>query len=317
VRHPDPVPLGTSALEVSRLILGGNVFGWTADEETSYDILDAYIADGGNAIDLADSYPHWAPGCTGGESEQIVGRWMRERGNRADVVICTKVGKFPGNYGLTRHQILAGFERSLANLQTDYVDLYYCHLDDPQTPLEETLRTLTELIENGRVRAIAASNYSAERLTEGLRVADDLGLARFCAVQPQYSLVVRDEFEGPLQDLCEREGLACLPFWPLAAGFLTGKYAGVDPASAARGRHVSPFVTPRNEAILDVVREVAAKHSVSPATVSIAWLLTRPTVAAPIASVSRVDQLADLLAGTALRLSAEDLASLDKISGGQ
>jgi aryl-alcohol dehydrogenase (NADP+) len=281
----------------------------------SYDILDSYLQGGGNAIDLADSYPHWAPGCSGGESEQIVGRWMRARGNRDDVVVCTKVGKFPGNNGLTRAQILEGIEGSLQRLQTDYIDLYYCHIDDQHTPLEETLRTLTELIEDGRVRAIAASNYSAERLAEALRVADDLGLARFCAVQPQYSLVVRDEFEGPLQDLCEREGLACLPFWPLAAGFLTGKYAGVDPASAARGRHVSPFITARNEAILDVVRDVAARHSVSPAAVSIAWLLTRPAVAAPIASVSRVDQLADLMAGVTLRLSADDLAALDEISG--
>lgn len=312
--HPDLVPLGTSALTVSRLILGGNVFGWTADEQTSFDILDAYAAGGGNAIDLADSYPHWAPGCTGGESEQIVGRWLRARGNRSDVVVCTKVGKFPGNYGLTRRQILTGFERSLENLQTDYVDLYYCHLDDPATPLEETLRTLTELIENGRVRAIAASNYSAERLAEALRIADDLGLARFCAVQPQYSLVVRDEFEGPLQDLCEREGLACLPFWPLAAGFLTGKYAGVDPASTARGRHVSPFVTPRNEAILDVVRDIALRHRVSPATIAIAWLLTRPTVAAPVASVSRVDQLPAIVAALTLHLTDPDLARLDEIS---
>jgi aryl-alcohol dehydrogenase (NADP+) len=242
---------------------------------------------------------------------------MQARGNRDDVVVCTKVGKFPGNNGLTRTQILAGIEGSLDRLQTDYVDLYYCHLDDPVTALEETLRTLTELIEDGRVRAIAASNYSAERLAEALRIADELGLARFCAVQPQYSLVVRDEFEGPLQDLCVREGLACLPFWPLAAGFLTGKYAGVDPASAARGRHVSPFITARNEAILDVVRDVAARRSVSPAAVSIAWLLTRPAVAAPIASVSRVDQLADLMAGVTLRLSADDLAALDEISGTQ
>ena len=314
MRHPDLVPLGTSALEVSRLVLGGNVFGWTADETTSYDILDAYVAAGGNAIDLADSYPHWAPGCTGGESEQIVGRWLRARGNRSDIVICTKVGKFPGNYGLAREQILSAFERSLTHLQTDYVDLYYCHLDDPVTPLEETLRTLTELIEEGAIRAIAASNYSAERLAEALRVADDVGLARFCAVQPQYSLVVRDAFEGLLQDLCEREGLACLPFWPLAAGFLTGKYAGVDPASTARGRHVSPFVTPRNEAILDVVRDIAHRHRVSPATIAIAWLLTRPTVAAPVASVSRVDQLPALMDALTLRLTQDEVSSLDAVS---
>ncbi len=315
--HLDHVPLGTSALTVSRLILGGNVFGWTADEQASYAILDGYVADGGNAIDLANSYPHWAPGCRGGESEEIVGRWLKARRNRSDVVLCTKVGKFPGNYGLARAQILDGIEGSLARLQTDYIDLYYCHIDDPHTPLEETLRTLTDLVEDGRVRAIAASNYSADRLGEALRVADDLGLARFCAVQPQYSLVVRDEFEGPLQDVCEREGLACLPFWPLAAGFLTGKYAAVDPTAVPRGRHVSPFVTPRNEAILHVVCGVAARHHTAPATVALAWLLTRKAVAAPVASASRLEQVPALMASLALRLSSEDLDALDAISSVQ
>jgi aryl-alcohol dehydrogenase-like predicted oxidoreductase len=306
------VTLGTSALEVSRLALGGNVFGWTASEEASYDILDAYVAAGGNVIDLADSYPHWAPGCSGGESESIVGHWLRERGNRSDVVICTKVGKFPGNQGLSRAQIMAGVDGSLRRLQTDYVDLYYCHADDPLTPLEETLRALGDLIGAGKVRAIAASNYSADRLAEALRIADEIGLPRFCAVQPQYSLVVRDEFEGPLQDLCEREGLSCLPYWPLAAGFLTGKYAGST--DSARSGMVSEFQTPRNEAILDVVRTVAARHGVEPATVALAWLLTRVTVVAPIASASRVDQLPALVASTRLDLSPEDLADLDAVS---
>jgi aryl-alcohol dehydrogenase-like predicted oxidoreductase len=288
------IPLGTSALEISRLALGGNVFGWTADKQTSCDILDAYVEGDGNVIDLADSYPHWAPGCSGGESEEIVGHWMRERGNRSDVVICTKVGKFPGNQGLSYSQIISGIDGSLRRLQTDYVDLYYCHADDPRTPLEETLRALGEL-------------------TEALLVADEIGLPRFCAVQPQYSLVVRDEFEGPLQDVCERDGLACLPYWPLAAGFLTGKYDASAP-SGARSDTVSQFQTPRNEAILDVVRDVADRHRVAPATVALAWLLTRPTVAAPIASVSRMEQLPALVASTRLDLSPEDLADLDDVS---
>ena len=306
--------LGTSELEVSRLVLGGNVFGWTADEEASYAILDAYVAAGGNAIDLADSYPYWAPGCTGGESEEIVGRWMLARGNRSDVVVCTKVGRFPGNHGLSRAQVLDGVDASLRRLQTDYIDLYYCHADDLETPLEETLRALGELVAAGKVRAIAASNYSADRLAEALRIADDIGLPRFCALQPHYSLVVREEFEGAVQDLCEREGLGCLPYWPLAAGFLTGKYAGTDAHASARARHVADFVTPRNEAILDVVRAVAGRHGVEPATVALAWLLTRETVVAPIASASRVDQLPALMAGTSLTLTPEDLADLDAVS---
>lgn len=306
-------PLGTSELEVSRLVLGGNVFGWTADESASYEILDAYLADGGNAIDVADSYPYWAPGCVGGESEEIIGRWMTACGNRSDVVVCTKVGKFPGNHGLSYSQVITGAEDSLRRLQTDYIDVYYCHADDDQTPLEETLRALGELVGDGRVRAIAASNYTADRLAEALRIADELGLPRFCAVQPHYSLVVRHEYEGALQDLCEREGLACLPYWPLAAGFLTGKYT---PSTAAtlRSESVAQFQTPRNEAILDVVRAVAARHGVEPTTVALAWLLTRPTVVAPIASVSRVGQLPALVASTTLTLTPEDLAELDAVS---
>ena len=306
------VRLGSSELEVSRLVLGGNVFGWTADEQASYAILDAYAAGGGNAIDLADSYPYWAPGCAGGESEEIVGRWLASRGARGDVVVCTKVGKFPDNHGLSYAQVIDGAERSLRRLQTDYIDLYYCHADDPHTPLEETLRALGELVAGGKVRAIALSNYSAERLAEALRVSDEIGVPRVCAVQPHYSLVVRDEFEGPLQDLCEREDLACLPYWPLAAGFLTGKYA--ESAHTARSETVSRFQTPRNEAILDVVRAVAARHAVAPATVALAWLLTRPTVAGPIASVSSAEQLPALIASTTLALSPEDLADLDAVS---
>lgn len=307
-------PIGKSGLDVFPLVLGGNVFGWTADEQASFDILDAFVAAGGNAIDLADSYPHWAPGCSGGESEEIVGRWMTDRGNRSDIVVCTKVGKFPGDLGLSRAQVLAGIDGSLRRLQTDYVDLYYCHLDDMSTPLEETLRALGELVAAGKVRAIAASNYSAERLAEALRIADDIGLPRFCAVQPHYSLVERATYEGRLQEVCEEQALACLPFWPLAAGFLTGKYGGSAAAITARGGMVSQFQSPRNEAILDVVRVVAGRHGVEPATVALAWLLTRPTVAAPIASASRVDQLPALVASTTLRLTPQDRADLDAVS---
>ena len=306
--------IGTSGLATFPLCLGGNVFGWTADEETSYEILDAFVAAGGNAIDVADSYPYWAPGCSGGESEEILGRWMRARGNREAVVVGTKVGRFPGNHGLTRRHILDGIEGSLRRLQTDYVDLYYCHSDDETTPLDETLTTLGELVDDGRVRAIAASNYSAERLAEALETSDALGVARFCAVQPHYSLVERSTYEGPLEDLCEREGLACLPYWPLAAGYLTGKYADPGTAGSARSDTVTRFQTPRNERILDAVRSVAHRHGVEPAAIALAWLLTRPTVVAPIASVSRPAQLPGLLASVTVSLTAEDLALLDRVS---
>lgn len=306
--------IGGSDLVTFPLCLGGNVFGWTADEQTSFDTLDAYVAAGGNAIDLADSYPYWAPGRAGGESEEIVGEWMRARGNRADIVLCTKVGRFPGNHGLTRPQVMEGIASSLRRLQTDYVDLYYCHSDDETTPLAETLAVLGELVEDGVVRAIGASNYTAERLAEALRTSDELGVARFCAVQPHYSLVERSAYEGPLEELCAQEGLSCLPYWPLAAGYLTGKYADPDAQRSARSETVSRFQTPRNEATLKAVREVAARHGVEPATVALAWLLTRPTVVAPIASVSRTAQLPAVLAALDLDLSTADRALLDRVS---
>ena len=307
-------PIGKSALDVFPLVLGGNVFGWTADEETSYDILDAFVAAGGNAIDLADSYPYWAPGCSGGEAETIVGDWMRARGNRDDIIVCTKVGRWPGNHGLTRGQILEGIEGSLRRLQTDRVDLYYCHADDEGTPLEETLGTLGELIADGRVRTIGASNYTADRLAEALTVSDRLGVERFCAVQPHYSLVERMTYEGPLEELCAAEQLSCLPYWPLAAGFLTGKYIGPADSALARSDTVARFQTPHNESILDAVRGIAARQGAEPATVALAWLLTRPTVVAPIASASRPDQLPALLASVSLELDPEDIALLDELS---
>lgn len=307
--------IGRSDVEVSPLCLGGNVFGWTADPDASYAILDAFVEAGGNAIDLADSYPHWAPGCSGGESEEIVGAWMRDRRNRDQIVLCTKVGKFPGNHGLSREQIQTGIEGSLRRLQTDRVDLYYCHADDASTPLAETLQALGELVSAGTVRTIGASNYTADRLAEALRLSDELGVARFAAVQPHYSLVWRQEYEGALEQLCAREGLSCLPYWGLAAGFLTGKYASADAlARSSRMDAVSRYLTPRNDEILAVVREIAARHSVEPASVALAWLRARPTVVAPIASASRPSQMPALVASMTLDLSDGEIAALDEIS---
>ncbi len=304
------VRLGSSSLEVSRIVLGGNVFGWTADRGASYEILDSYVARGGNSIDIADAYPYWAPGCSGGESEAIVGDWMRARGNRADVVIATKVGRFPDNHGLTRAQITAGLQGSLKRLGTDYIDLYYCHSDDLDTPLEETLTTLTEYVDAGVIRAIAASNYSVTRLAEALAISDAQGLARFCALQPHYSLMVRHEYEGAMLDLCAREGLACLPYFPLAAGFLTGKYRTADVGNSARAAHVTRHLTDRGWRVLAALDAVAARQDSSPTTVALAWLVAQPTVAAPIVSVSREDQLTAVMESIDLRLTTRDCEEL-------
>lgn len=306
----DHVRLGTSDLEVARLCFGGNVFGWTADKDTSYAVLDAYDAAGGNFIDTADAYSAWVPGHTGGESESIIGDWMAERGNRLTTIVATKVSKKPDRPGLSRDNIIAACGESLDRLRTDYIDLYYCHADDPETPLEETLTAMAELIADGKVRYIAASNYSTERLAEALRIADALDLPRFVAVQPHYNLMVRDEFEGPMAQLCERETLSCVPYFALAAGFLTGKYRTAEVADTARGPRIAHYLNDRGWQILEAVDTVAERHGVANATIALAWLLHQPTVATPIASASRVDQLPALLAAFNVHLSSDDLAIL-------
>ncbi len=304
------VRLGRSDLEVFPLCLGGNVFGWTADERQSFAVLDAYVRAGGNFVDSADSYSAFAPGNVGGESEAVLGKWFAARGNRASVVLATKVGRKPDRRGLSRANIRVAVEESLERLQSDYIDLYYAHADDPDTPLEETLATFDELIGEGKVRYIAASNYSAPRLEQALETSDRNGLARYVAVQPQYSLVERDDYEGPLAQLCEREGLACVPYWALARGFLTGKYRPGVTIDSPRAGQASAYLDDRGIGVLEALDRVAEAHAAPVAAVALAWVRAQPGVAAPIASARNPEQLAQILPAAELELSSDELREL-------
>jgi aryl-alcohol dehydrogenase-like predicted oxidoreductase len=297
--------IGSSDLDVFPLCLGGNVFGWTADEPTSFDVLDAYAAAGGNFIDTADSYSAFHPGNSGGESETIIGNWMAARGNRDDVIVATKVGQLPGRQGLAADNIRAACEDSLRRLQTDRIDLYYAHKDDPDTPLEETLAAFGSLIDEGKVRYVGASNYSAERLTEAM----DAGPRSFVALQPHYNLVER-EYEQSLRPVVERQHLACLPYFALARGFLTGKYREGVQVDSPRASRAEVYLDDRGRAVLWGLDEVAAARSATVAAVAIAWLRVQPTVVAPLASARNVQQLSEILPGASLDLSAEELERL-------
>ncbi|MFG3012212.1 aldo/keto reductase [Streptomyces cinerochromogenes] len=307
--------LGSSDLEVFPLSLGGNVFGWTADEETSFAVLDAYTAAGGNFIDTADAYSAWIEGNKGGESETIIGRWVKARGNRSDVVIATKVSQHPEYQGLSAANIKAAADASLRRLGTDYIDLYYTHFDQLEVPVEEIIGALDELVKAGKVRHIAASNIGAERLKASLDFSDREGLARYVALQPHYNLVSRDTYEGALQDLAAREGLAAVPYFALAAGFLTGKYrpgTTVDSARAGRAREYAD--SERGRKVLAALDEVAAAHEAPVATVALAWLAAQPTVTAPIASARTVEQLPALLGVAELKLTEAEVAKLTEAS---
>ncbi|MER5541373.1 aldo/keto reductase [Streptomyces sp. NPDC002589] len=307
--------LGSSDLEVFPLCLGGNVFGWTADEETSFAVLDAYAAAGGNFVDTADSYTAWIEGNKGGESETIIGKWVKARGNRDRVVIATKVSQHPEYQGLSAANIKAAADASLRRLDTDYIDLYYTHFDQPEVPVEEIIGALDELVKAGKVRHIAASNISPERLKASLDFSDREGLARYVALQPHYNLVSRDTYEGPLQDLAAKEGLSAVPYFSLAAGFLTGKYrpgATVDSARANRAQQYAD--SERGHKVLAALDEIAAAHDAAVATVALAWLAAQPTITAPIASARTVDQLPALLAAADLKLTDEEAASLTEAS---
>jgi aryl-alcohol dehydrogenase-like predicted oxidoreductase len=307
--------LGTTDLHVFPLCLGGNVFGWTADEASSFDVLDAYAAAGGNFIDTADAYSAWVPGHKGGESETIIGRWVRARGNRDDVVIATKVSQHPEFPGLTAANIKAAADASLRRLGTDHIDLYYTHFDKPEVPVEEIVGALDELVRAGKVRHIAASNISAERLRASLEFSDREGLAKYVALQPHYNLVSRDTYEGELQDVAARYGLAAVPYFALAAGFLTGKYRPGTTVDSARAGRVAQYLdSERGRRVLTALDEIAEAHGAAVATVALAWLAARPTVAAPIASARTVEQLPALLAVGELILTDAELARLTEAS---
>jgi aryl-alcohol dehydrogenase-like predicted oxidoreductase len=306
--------LGTSDLDVFPLCLGGNVFGWTADEDASFAVLDAYVGAGGNFVDTADSYSSFVPGHRGGESETVLGAWLA-RGNRDRVVLATKVGRAPFAPGLSAANIRSAADESLRRLQTDHIDLYYAHADDPSTPLEETLGAFAELVREGKVRHVAASNYTAPRLAEALAVSRREGLPEYVALQPHYNLVERHHYEGEPADLCVREGLACLPYWSLAAGFLTGKYRpdAASPDTPRVGR-AAKYLDERGISLLGVLDEVAAAHETTVAAVSLAWLLAQPAVVAPLASARTPEQLAGLLPAVELRLSADEIGRLSAAS---
>jgi aryl-alcohol dehydrogenase-like predicted oxidoreductase len=307
LRYAAPVLLGSTDLQVFPLCLGGNVFGRTADEQQSFEVLDAYFAAGGNFIDTANIY-------AGGASEQIIGRWMASRRNRDEIVIATKVG-MGADAGLSPQRIAAAVEQSLKSLQTDRIDLYYAHKDDEDTPLAQTLTAFDALVKEGKARYIAASNYSPDRLAKALEISEQEGLASFVALQPHYNLLVRDEYEGPLQELCAQRGLPCLPYFSLAQGFLTGKYRrGGGEVQSTRAGSASAYMNERGWRVIDALDDVSAAHQTTVSAVALAWLAAQPTVATPITSARTVQQLQDLLPLARLTLSDSEVQLLSDAS---
>jgi aryl-alcohol dehydrogenase-like predicted oxidoreductase len=309
--------LGSSGLQTPKLVLGGNVFGFTVKSPEAFAILDRFVAAGGTMIDTADVYSAWAPGNRGGESETMLGEWLARRGRRDDVLIATKVGLLAGEGGekLQAGRIAAAVEASLRRLRTDYIDLYYAHRDDDKTPLDETLGAFDRLVKAGKVRVIGASNYSAERLAQALEVSRREGLVRFEVLQPELNLLVRDRFEGPLQQLCIRENIGVLPYYGLASGFLTGKYRSRDDlGKSVRGGGMSRYLEAGGLAVIDVLEQVARETGGTPAQVALAWVAAQPGVAAPIASATSLGQLDELLGSLEISLSEEQLKRLDAVS---
>lgn len=309
--------LGKSGIEVAPLAFGGNVFGWTVGEGTSFRLLDAFAAAGLNLIDTADVYSRWIPGNKGGESETIIGKWLKRSGKRDSVVIATKLGMElgPGRKGLSKSWMTKAVEDSLQRLQTDRIDLYQAHVDDAGTPLEETLEAFAGLIKQGKVRAIGASNYAAPRLSEALELSARLGLPRYETLQPLYSLYDRADFEATLEPLCLKRGVGVICYFPLASGFLTGKYRSEKDAEGhARGDRVKKYMNDRGWRILAALDGAAARTRSTPAQAALAWLIARPGVTAPIASATSLEQLDDLIAATRLVLPPAEIAALDRAS---
>jgi len=306
--------LGATDLHVSPLNLGGNVFGWTADRATSFAVLDAYRAAGGNFLDTADVYSAWAPGHRGGESEETIGAWLRERRCRGEMIVATKVGLGGPDLGqgLSADQIRRGCDASLRRLGLEHIDLYYAHRDDPATPLEITLAAMDGLVRSGKVRHLGASNYTAPRLEAALATSARLGLTAFAVLQPEYNLVAREKFDGPLADLCRARGLGVCAYFALAAGFLTGKYAPGSAPAGARSKHVTGYLgDARALRVLEAVRAVAGQRRATPAQVALAWLLQQPAVTTPIASATSTAQLEELLGALEVELGPGELAELD------
>lgn len=309
--------LGHSELEVFPLALGGNVFGWTVDEPTSFKILDAFVAAGFNLIDTADVYSRWIPGHKGGESETILGKWMKQSGNRKKVVIATKVGSEmgPNKKGLAKFYILQAVEDSLQRLQTDYIDLYQSHWDDPNTPLEETLEAYAQLTKQGKVRVVGASNYSADRLSQSLEISKQKSYPKYQSLQPLYNLYDRTDYETKLESLCLEKGLGVISYFSLAKGFLSGKYRSEDDLSKSpRGKGVKQYLNDRGFRILKALDEVAKQYSSTAASVSLAWLIVRPSITAPISSATSIEQLNDLIGATKLVLDRSAIEQLNLAS---
>ncbi len=309
--------LGNSGLEVAPLAFGGNVFGWTTDEPTSFALLDAFVDAGFNLIDTADMYSTWVQGHKGGESEMILGKWLKHSGKRTKVVIASKVGKEmgPNRQGLSKTYILQAVDDSLRRLQTDYIDLYQSHADDPETPLEETLEAYDQLIKQGKIRAIGASNYSAERLAQSLEVSEQTGYPRYESLQPLFNLYDRVDYEKELEPLCREKGLGVINFFSLASGFLTGKYRSKDDLSnSARADFVKKYLNERGFRIIEALDSVAQEHNITPAQVALAWLISHPSITAPIASATNLEQLNELIKATTIELNPSVIDRLNQAS---
>lgn len=307
------IKISNTDLEVSRINLGSNVFGWTLDEQKSFEILDAFVGGGFNFIDTADTYPWWING-KGGLSETIIGNWLKARGSRKDLIIATKVGSETKEHGfdISKKHILKSVDESLQRLQTDYIDLYYTHFDDNVTPIEETLSAYDEIVKAGKVRYIAASNVSPERLVQSFEIAEKNGFPKYVALEPHYNLVERADYETKYLPLVEKYNLTVFPYWSLAAGFLTGKYRSeADLGKSARGGDALKYLNEKGLGVLAALDEVAHKHSVQQSTVALAWLLAKPHIGAPIASATSRSQLETLFAAPELKLDSEDLALLN------